>query len=59
MEKPEIVSYVKADGEWICQEQMKPEELAKLAEQALRRAAAAIGFEGRTDYDGKRDTFIV
>ncbi|UWO25378.1 hypothetical protein [Marvinbryantia formatexigens] len=59
MEKPEIISYLKENGTWIRLEEMEPERAAGLAEQVLKKAAAAIGFEGRTDYDGKNDSFIV
>lgn len=45
MKKPKIVSMIKINGEWVNQDDVPPDILSEAVEQAMSRAAAAIGFE--------------
>lgn len=45
MKDPRIVSMIKINGEWINQDDVPPDILNEAVEQAISRAAAAIGFE--------------
>lgn len=47
MKNPKIVSMIKVNGEWINQDDVPPDILNKAVEQAISRAAAAIGFDAR------------
>lgn len=45
MEKPKIISMIKIAGEWVDQDTLPPEEVRRMVEQTIIRAAANIGFE--------------
>lgn len=45
MNRPKIVSMIKINDEWVNQDDVPPDILNEAVEQAISRAAAAIGFE--------------
>lgn len=44
-EKPEVVSLIRSNGEWVCQEELPAEEIRELTEQKIDAAMRDIGFE--------------
>lgn len=45
MRKPNIVSYIKINGEWVDQKDIPPEIVMDIVEKVIKRAASTIGFE--------------
>ena len=45
MKKIEIISMVKIDGKWFCQEDFPPEEFDKILKAKMDKVMHSIGFE--------------
>ena len=45
MKNPTIISKLKINGKWVCQEEVPPEAVRKMVEEVMLRAGRNIGFD--------------
>lgn len=45
LKNPTIISKLKINGKWVCQEEFPPEAVRKMVEEVMLRAGRNIGFD--------------